>query len=116
MRRHARLRRADLGRQTRERHQRVHERRIARGPHPGVHPAHGRAHHQAQVVHAQPLGYEPVLRFDHVDVAVTGEFGAQAVTRFARSAVADVVGQDDEVLRGVERLPRAEQLAREARP
>ena len=41
----------------------------------------------------------------------------QAVARLARVAVADVVGQDDEELRGVERLARPEQLAGElARP
>ena len=53
-------------------------------------------------------------RLDHVDVAVAREPCAQAVARLARVAVADVVRQDDVVLRGVEQLAWAEQLAGEA--
>ena len=83
-------------------------------PQPGVHAAHRRAHHQPQVVHLQAFRQQPVLGLDHVVVAVAREPRAQAVARLARLAVADVVGQDDEVLRGVERLAGAEQLAGEA--
>ena len=63
----------DLRRQARERHQRVHEVRIALAPQPGVHAAHRRAHHEPQVVDAEALGDQPVLRLDHVVVAVARE-------------------------------------------
>ena len=62
-----------------------------------------------------PSVTQPMLGLDHVDVAVARELRAQPVARLARLAVADVVGQDDEVLRGVERLPGPEQLAGERR-
>ena len=88
--------------------------RIPRRPQPRVHAAHRRAHHQPQVVHLQAFGQQAVLRLDHVGVAVAREPRAQAVARLARRAVADVVRQDDEVLRGVEQLAGAEQLAGEA--
>ena len=106
----------DLRRQAGERHQRVHEVRMALAPHPGVHAAHRRAHDQAQVIHAEAFGEQAVLRLDHVGVAVVRELRAQPVAGLGGFAVADAVGQHDEVLRRVERLARAEQLARELRP
>jgi hypothetical protein len=64
---------------------------------------------------AESLGDEPVLREHHVVVVVARELRAQAVGRLRGVAGADRVGKDEEVLRRVERLPRAEQLAREWR-
>ena len=89
---------------------------MALAPHPGVHAAHRRAHHQAQVIDAQPFGEQAVLRFDHVGVAVLRKLRAQAVAGLGGLAVADAVGQHDEVARGVERLARAKQLAGELGP
>ena len=52
---------------------------------------------------------------DHVVVAVARELHPQAVAGLGRLAVADAVGQDDVVLRDVEQLARAEELAGELR-
>jgi hypothetical protein len=62
---------------------------------------------------AEAFGDEPVLGRDDVFVAVMGKLGAQGVARLARAAAADAVGQDDEILRGVERLAGGEQLVGE---
>ena len=69
--------------------------------------------HQPQVVHLQPVDQHGVLRAHHVVVGVFRKPRVQAVARLARFAVADAVGQDDEVARGVEQLAGAEQLAAE---
>jgi hypothetical protein len=53
---------------------------------------------------AEAFGDQPVLGSDDVVVAVMGKLGAQGVARLARAAAADAVGQDDKILRGVERL------------
>ena len=63
------------------------------------------------MIDPEAFSHEPVLGFDHVDVAITRKLRAQSVARFARSAVTDIVGQDDEVFRRVEELAGAEQLA-----
>ena len=52
------------------------------------------------------------MRLDHVKVAVARKFGMHAVTGFARFAVADPIGQNDEKFRRIERLIRSKQLAR----
>ena len=106
----------DLRGKARERHQRIHEFRMALAPYPGVHAAHRRAHHQPQVIDAQAFREQPVLRLDHVAVAVLRKFRAQAVTGLGGLAVSDAVGQHDEVASRVEGLARAKQLARELRP
>ena len=64
---------------------------------------------------AEAFGDQPVLRVDHVVIVVLRELGAQPVGRLGRFAVADRVGQDDEVFLRVERLARAEQFAGEGR-
>ena len=63
----------------------------------------------------RPSLTQPVVRLDHVVVVVFREFGAQAVGRLARFAVADRIRNDDEMLGRIERLARAEQLAAECR-
>ena len=103
------------GRLRRHRHQRVHQVRIGLAPHPGLHAAHRIADHQAQMLDAEPLGDQPVLRRDHVGVVVEREFGAQPVGRLGRFPGADRVRQDDEIFRGVERLARR-RTARRRRP
>ena len=102
----------DLRGQARERHQRVHEVRMPLAPQPGVHAAHRRAHDEAQVIHAEPFGEQAVLRLHHVRVAVARELRAQAVARLAGLAVADAIGQHDEVLAS----RRAAARRRTARP
>ncbi len=82
-------------------------------PQPGVHAAHRGADDEPQVVDAEPLGEQPMLRLDHVAVAVVREPGVEAVARLARLAVADSVRQDDVEPRRVERLAGLEQLAGE---
>ena len=101
---------ADLDRLAGDRNEAVHQVGIHVSPHPGVHPAHGRAHDEAQVLDAETFGHELVLGRDDVLIAVMGELGAQAVARLAGAAAADTVRQDDEVLRRVERLAGGEQL------
>ncbi len=50
---------------------------------------------------------------DHVPIAIFREAGVQAVAGLGRFPVAEVVGQDDEVARGVERLAFAKQFGGE---
>ena len=97
----------------RQRHQGVHELRVGLPPQPGVHSAHRGAHHQPQVIDLQPFGHQPVLSLDHVLVPVTREAGVEPVAGLARPPVTDAVGQDDVVPCRVERLPLAEEFARE---
>ena len=100
----------NLGRQAGERHQRVHHVRIALAPEPGVHSAHRGAHDETQMVDAESINEQAMLGFEHVEIPVLRELRAQSVTGLARLAVTDVVRRDDVELRGVERLPRPEQL------
>jgi hypothetical protein len=65
------------------------------------------------VIHAKAIDQQTVLQVHHVEVTVAGKFRTQAVARLARSAVTKAVGEDDEILRGVQGLPWSEQLARE---
>ena len=106
----------DLRRQTRQRHERVHEIGMRFAPEPGVHSAHRCSHDEPRVVHAQPVGQQSKLRLDHVDVAVARKLRVHAVARLARFSVPDSVRQHDEKFRGIERLTRAEKFAREFRP
>jgi len=50
-----------------------------------------------------------MLGGDHVVIVVLRKVRAQAVTRLAGFSVADVVGKDDEVTRGVEKLSGTEE-------
>ena len=63
----------DLRRHAGERHQAVHEVGVGLAPHPRLHAAHRRAHHELEVVDLQPLGHQPVLRRHHVRVGVARE-------------------------------------------
>jgi hypothetical protein len=56
-----------------------------------------------------------MLQAHHVGVAIVGELRTQAVAGLARSAVADVVGQDDVVAVRIEHGPFAKHLVGEAR-
>ena len=67
----------DRGRHARKRDEAIHEVRIGLSPDPRVHAAHRRAHDNAEVVHLQPLGQEPVLRCHHVLVRVARKARAQ---------------------------------------
>ena len=67
------------------------------------------------MIDVQALGHEGVLRRHHVGVRVVRKCRLHPVARLARPTVPNVVGQDDEILRGIERLPRAEKLARKFR-
>jgi hypothetical protein len=69
-----------------------------------VHAAHRRAHDQPHPADAKSILQQPILRFDHVVIVIGGEAHAQAVGRLGRSAMADIVGQDDPVAADVERL------------
>ena len=82
-------------------------------PEPGLHSAHRGAQHQANVLDAQLLAQQPVLRLHHVVVGVAGKPRAETVARLRRLAVADPVGQHDEIPLGVEQLSGAEEDARE---
>jgi hypothetical protein len=106
---------SDLDRQARERHQCVHEVGVAITPHPGMHSAHRRAHDEPKVTHAELFGEKPVVGGDHVVVRVLGKLHMQAVAGPARLAVADAIGEDDEVPGRVQQPALAEELAREVR-
>ena len=68
------------------------------------------------MIDAQAFGQQPVLRGDHVVVAVFRKAGTQLVTRFGRPAVSNIVGKHEVILRCIERLARAVQLAGKFRP
>ena len=107
--------RGHRGRLRGHRHQRIHHLRIALAPDPAVHAAHRIADHQPQMLDAEPLGDEPILRVDHVGIVVFRKPGLQAVGGLQRFAVADAVGNDDVVFARIERLAGSEHLAGEAR-
>src|ERR1700751_1390892 len=79
------------------------------GPDPGVHASHGRAENQAQMVHGETPLEEFVLRGDHVVIVVLRKVGVEAVAGLAGLSVADVVGKDDEVAGGIEKLTGTEE-------
>jgi hypothetical protein len=85
-------------------------------PEPGVHPAHGGAHAEPEVAHAEAFGEQAILRLDHVPVAVPREPGVEPVARLARPPVPDPVREHDEIARSVEQAAPAIQLARELGP
>src|SRR5262252_5470223 len=60
------------------------------------------------MVYTQAFLEQFVLRSDHVVIVILWKMGAQAVARFARLPVADVVGKDDEVTAGIKELARTE--------
>ncbi len=68
------------------------------------------------MVHAQALGEQLVLGLDHVVVVVVWEVRVQAVGGLGRLAVADAVGEHDEIARRVEQAAGREQHLRELRP
>ena len=58
---------------------------------------------------------QAILRVDHVAIVVVRKCRLHAVGGFRGFAVADAVGNDDEVFRGVERLAGTEQFAGKGR-
>src|SRR5205814_202322 len=74
---------------------------------------HRRSHYQTQMIHAEPLRQELVLRVDHVVVRVLWKTRMQLITGLTRFSVANAVRQDHEVARRVEQLPGSEQLTAE---
>ena len=80
-------------------------------PQPRVHAAHGGSHDQARVFDAETFGQQAVLRLHHVVVAIARKFRMQAVARLAGLPMPQRIRQHDEITRGIQRLPGAEQLA-----
>lgn len=78
-------------------------------PHEGLHAAHGGAKDEAEVIDVEAFGEHGVLGRDHVVIVVLGELHAEAVGGFGGLAVADVIGEDEEILCDVEGLARAEE-------
>jgi hypothetical protein len=99
----------DFDGQAGEGRQRVGEVRVGLAPDEGLHAAHRGAEDEAKMVDVQIVDEHLVLRADHVVVGVARELHAEAVRRLAGLAVADVVGEDDEIPGNVERLARAEE-------
>ena len=62
------------------------------------------------MINSQFFGQQPVLRHHHVVIAVAGKPRMQAVAWFTGIAVADIVGQGQEVAPRVEGLLFAEEL------
>ena len=56
------------------------------------------------------VGEQSMLRFHHVVVVVMRKAHVQPITRLARAAVADAVGENHVVARRVEQLSGSEQL------
>ena len=103
----------DLDRGRRQRHQRIDHPGPAFTPHPRVHGPHRGTQHKAQVVYLEPLGDQTVLRLYHVSVRVGGELGMEAIGRLRALAVADSVGQDQEIFFGIQCLAGVEELVGE---
>src|SRR5689334_20216027 len=77
-----------------------------------MHAAHRSAQDESQMVHAEPLREQAVVRGDHVVVIVLWETRVQAVAGLRGFSVADAVGKNDVVTRGVQKLARAEKFTR----
>ncbi len=65
------------------------------------------------MIHAESLGEQLVLGVDHVVVRVLREPRVHSVAWFARPSMSDAVGEHDEIVGGIEQLPRTEQLTAE---
>ena len=74
-----------------------------------MHATHRSAENQAQMIHAEALLQQALLREHHIVVIVLRKFCAQAIAGFAGLPVADAVGQHDVVALGIQRLAGAEQ-------
>ena len=99
--------------ETGERSEGIGEARVSFAPDEGLHAAHRGAEDEAKVIDVETFEEHGVLAGDHVVVVVLGEFHAEAVGGFGGFAVADVVGEDEEVLGDVEGLAGAEEDVRE---
>jgi hypothetical protein len=87
----------------------VDELRIGLAPDKALHAAHGGAEDEAEVIDVKAVDEHGVLGGDHVVVVVLREVHVEAVGGFAGFAVADVVGEDDEVFGDVEGLSGSEE-------
>ncbi len=96
-------------------HAGVHIIGIGFGPDPAMHGAHGCSQDQAQVVDTHLLGENGIIRFYHVVIGILRELHMQAVAWFAGFAVADAIGEDDEIFGSVEELTGFEKMAAEQR-
>lgn len=67
------------------------------------------------MIDMQALGHKAVLGSDHVCILIVGEMPAQAIARLGRTAVPDIVRQDDVVLRSIQELTSLEQHLMELR-
>src|SRR5690349_15933016 len=67
------------------------------------------------MIDMQALGHEPVFGSDHVCISIMWKMPAQTIARFGRTAVSDIVRQDDVVLRDIQKLTRLEQNVTELR-
>ncbi len=63
----------------------------------------------------KPCGEQTILQFDHVVIFVVREAHVEAIAGFAGITVADVVGQNEEVFGGVEKLVETEENSSEGR-
>ena len=87
----------------------VREVGVGFAPDEGLHAAHRGAEDEAEVVDVEAFEEHGVLAGDHVVVVVLGEVHAEAVGGLGGLAVADVVGEDEEVFGDVEGLAGAEE-------
>src|SRR5262252_250863 len=77
-----------------------------------MHAAHRSARDQPQVIHAEPFDEQPIMSGNHVIIVVLRKMRAKAVAGLRGFSVADAVGKNDVVARGVEKLARPEEFAR----
>ncbi len=87
----------------------IHELGEGFAPDEGLHAAHGGAEDEAEVIDVEAFEEHGVLAGDHVVVVVLGEVHAEAVGGFGGLAVADVVGEDEEIFCDIEGLAGAEE-------
>ena len=79
-------------------------------PKPGLHPSHGCAEDQLQMLKTQLFGNKLVLSLDHVEIAVFRKFCTKTIGWLARPAEAYAVRHNDEEFAGLERLAFAIKL------
>src|SRR5579859_1461781 len=62
------------------------------------------------MIDAKSLGHQPVLRLEHVRIAVVRESHVESIARFGGISMPDAVRQNNEVLRWIQKLAAIEKL------
>src|SRR4029077_5708296 len=75
-----------------------------------MHAAHGSSKDEAQMIRAEAFFQERVVRGDHIVIIVLWKMGVHPVAGLRGFPVANAIRKNNEVSRGVQKLPRAKQF------